>query len=381
MAKLKRDSKGRFVSSKPKDFIGKVVFPMTTSYLHHWEFWHALREILQNALDAELMSSINAMELNVTPQSIQVKTKNMSLNRNTLLLGVSTKRNSSNTIGQFGEGYKLAALVLARLGFVLTVYTGDEIWQAGIEYSDDYGEHVLAFNFYRRERENSKHLIFDISPLEAEVIPESLVHKVARWFRPELAGKNCILEKPRDKGWVFLNGLYLTHNEKLSHGYSFTPDRLKLDRDRVMVNEFDLVWETSKLWENRMDDAPEEILEAIESKKLDVAHISNHHYAYANNTKTRKLAEAYTAKYPDAVPVSSQEDINELPAGTKFQLVPSFIRTACKAIYNYVCKPRVPLATRLMDWLVDNSNVLSDNAKKQLKDIIRDVEAIENKGA
>lgn len=72
---------------------------------------------------------------------------------NTLLLGRSSKANNEDTVGQFGEGYKIAALVLNRLGKTFTIYNNEkgEIWESRFKNSEKWLEKILAFYVYKHD--------------------------------------------------------------------------------------------------------------------------------------------------------------------------------------------------------------------------------------
>jgi hypothetical protein len=61
---------------------------------------------------------------------VNVKT---CLGRNVFLLGHSKKPNREEVIGKFGEGLKLGSLALVRLGYRVTMCTGEERWRFGLE--------------------------------------------------------------------------------------------------------------------------------------------------------------------------------------------------------------------------------------------------------
>ena len=85
-------------------------------------------------------------------QTIYIRNEGTALSRSTLLLG-STSKGDGGSRGKFGEGYKLAFLVLCRLGVQVQVRTGSEIWTPYIEKSDTFGSDLLKVKI----RPASKH--------------------------------------------------------------------------------------------------------------------------------------------------------------------------------------------------------------------------------
>ena len=79
--------------------------------------------------------------------TIRFTNKQSRLKVNTLLLGCTSKEDDTLTVGQFGEGYKIASLVLNRLGKAFTIYNNmeNEIWIARFKNSKKWHGKILAF--------------------------------------------------------------------------------------------------------------------------------------------------------------------------------------------------------------------------------------------
>ena len=89
---------------------------MSINYCPTWGVVESVREFFQNAHDEEIVNPENKMYFgyNKDSKTLCIGNKNGRLTTNTLLLGQSSKRDSSETIGQHGEGYKVATVVLLR---------------------------------------------------------------------------------------------------------------------------------------------------------------------------------------------------------------------------------------------------------------------------
>ena len=98
--------------------------PLTPNYVRDWDFSMAVRELIQNGLDQQSVDakSLFSVDYDPDPQKLKFTNARSRLKVNTLLLGRSSKSNDEDTVGQFGEGYKIAALVLNRLGKTFTIY-------------------------------------------------------------------------------------------------------------------------------------------------------------------------------------------------------------------------------------------------------------------
>ena len=99
------------------DKVRKIELTITPNYVSDWNFQDAVRELIQNGTDQQTLDPKNVFGISYDEQEniLQLSNSESTLEINTLLLGCSTKSNNTDTVGQFGEGYKIAALVLNRL--------------------------------------------------------------------------------------------------------------------------------------------------------------------------------------------------------------------------------------------------------------------------
>lgn len=103
---------------KDETAINSYELTLTPNYVSDWNFNDALRELIQNGTDQEVLDPDNEFQIDYSQKEkvLRLKNRKSVLKINTLLLGRSSKANNEDTVGQFGEGYKIAALVLNRLG-------------------------------------------------------------------------------------------------------------------------------------------------------------------------------------------------------------------------------------------------------------------------
>ena len=83
---------------------------LDANYVSDWTAQDAFRELFQNAIDWGNWSH------SIKDGTLCIISHNANLSPSTLLLGSSSKKDGT-TIGKWGEGYKLAMLVLVRLGY------------------------------------------------------------------------------------------------------------------------------------------------------------------------------------------------------------------------------------------------------------------------
>ncbi len=88
---------------------------LSKQYVSHWGMADGVRELLQNALDSE-----SPFEWEFKDGSLFLHSRYSKLEPRTLLLGQTSKAEDTTAIGSFGEGYKIAMLVLTRAHFRYT---------------------------------------------------------------------------------------------------------------------------------------------------------------------------------------------------------------------------------------------------------------------
>ena len=101
----------------------KYTLSLTKEYVSHWGVSEACRELIQNVIDNPKPYEYNFDEYLPGLFKFTLTSKDTWLHPSTLLLGTSSKK-EDGYIGHFGEGYKLALLVLTRLGKAVTVING-----------------------------------------------------------------------------------------------------------------------------------------------------------------------------------------------------------------------------------------------------------------
>lgn len=236
----------------------RIEYPITQSYMSHWDNKKALRELIQNAIDSgEYMVDDGNADLVIIRNRL---IKPITVDELTLF-GDSNK--SSEHIGRFGEGFKLAMLVFAR---------------------DNYASHVVKVGDCEITSaiENNRFVINITNPDQLEVATDFVAEisysgvandvKSLLMSRHDLKlvfnnGQGSQVLHGTGKSKLFVSGMYICDiNTKYS--YNFHPRTLQLGRDREAVSEFDLHWQTAILWGNH--GSPEDVAEMLHSDVSDV---------------------------------------------------------------------------------------------------------------
>lgn len=285
--------------------------PITRDYVKSWTAVEAIRELFQNAIDHDKESwNVEMVDDCEEGESIlTIVSDGARLSPKTLLLGHTTKADDETAIGHFGEGYKLALLVLCREGYDVWVRNSAVIWRPVFRMSDQFGEEVLVIHETKNanwDKTDADSLQFVIGGLPAEVTEklrentlylQSNIGQVHRTRYGEI-----LLEKP---GKLYINGLFVCDTE-LTYGYNVKPEHLELERDRQTVSSFNLRWLTKDMWFDT-DQFPK-VAEMMEANVPDLE------YAQHNCPELVKEAcyRRFRDKHPGAVIASSQSELDAL---------------------------------------------------------------------
>lgn len=272
--------------------------PMSRDYVRHWGFAEALRELVQNMLDSE-----SPNEFSVVDHTVSITSRFDTLPASTLVLGETSKSDDPSFIGSFGEGYKLALLVLTRLGYDVTVYNGDVRWTPAFQHSDTFGCEVLVI--HEAPIQGNQGLTFQVSGLSHE--DTTLLSGLCLFMQPpmtDVIGTRFGHILPSRPGKLYVGSLFVCDTD-LTYGYDVLPDFLKLERDRQTVSDWDLCWMTKNMWLDTKDWAF--IAQLMEQKVKDVQAIQ---YDCPELLKEACYRQ-FKANNPDAIAVSSQREMEE----------------------------------------------------------------------
>jgi hypothetical protein len=370
---------------------------ISTDYVPDWKLTDAVRELFQNALDQQTVEPDNEMFLDykfypeISMGVLEIGNEKSILQVKSLLLGSSSKRNDDGTIGQFGEGYKIAALVLTRLGKQLTIFNhgAKEVW---------------TFKFVESRRFNSRLLVVDIDkkPFWIGVSDNSLVIRVEGITEHEyedIKDSNLslqivdkiesttygrILLDEKYKGKMFVKGLYVCTNKEFHYGYDFKPKYMKIDRDRKAVADWDLTYITSRMW---IETNSDKIVELAKANAKDIQHYKYHVPTQVSSHAT-EAAEAFKKEHgPKAMPVTNQDEASDIK---KRGLKPVIVSEPLQVIIaagrhlspekksKQVYKP-VTTYDRFNKWYKRYRNVLDEDAKVHFRELLAELKKKEEK--
>lgn len=282
--------------------------PLTRNYVENWGVREAIREFIQNALDSD-----SPFEYHYDRQleTLSITSQFAKLDKSTLLLGSTSKSDDPTKIGNFGEGYKIAMLVLTRTNHKVQVFNDGVVWEPVFKESRQFGAATLHVNERRAQRGEPAtgvtfrvHDIFqgDYNQLRLNCLQMQTPTEIGEFITTPYG--QILKGRP---GHVFVGGLLINVQSNLKYGYNFDPEQVKLERDRQTVDGWDLYNATCKLWYSVAEKHMANILEMIEEGVADMAYAQ-----YNSNEIVKEAAGSYfLSKHPEGVPVSSREELEK----------------------------------------------------------------------
>lgn len=220
-----------------------ISYPISSRYCRNWGMVEALREVIANALD-----SMGNVSLSYSSGMFHIKDDGPGFSRRCLVLGEAEYDKSESQIGQFGEGLKMAMLVVAshRRGWELHT-TGFSIPRITMS---DAGLGVDTLNVHvrgpRQEKETGTRVSVECTAEEAQAAVDLFAYISSREFdrnrqvmvpAGEGYGKSEILLDLPGKQAIYVNGLRTAEIEALfSYNIRDAAAKEAMNRDRTRMD-------------------------------------------------------------------------------------------------------------------------------------------------
>lgn len=274
-----------------------IELPLSRDYVRHWGVREAVKELIQNAIDSD-----SPFEYSFYGDTLTIISRESSLEARTLILGATSKADKADKIGSFGEGYKIALLVLTREGLPVYVRNGYCDWVPSFVHSENYGDEVLCITEHPAERvgQGLEFVIGGLSHQQASDIRDSCLLMQDEMDDVIQTSRGSIL--PSRPGKLYVGGLFVCDTQ-LSFGYDMKPEYLVLERDRMTVSDFDVKWQAKDMWFSTKQ--WDRIAELMEANTPDLE--------YADHGCPELVKEACFRQFqknnPGAIAVSSQKEM------------------------------------------------------------------------
>lgn len=376
----------------------KYELSLSRNYVSSWGIEEAIRELLQNAKDSSGEDVINIDKCSGT---ITITNKNTSIPSSTLLLGNTSKKDDLDKIGQFGEGYKLALLVLLRENKEVFIKNGNKNWTPSFEYSDNFECEVLCIT---ETESNGNDLVFEISGFnssELDKLENEFLGLNGQAYNSIQTSYGEILTDSDYKGKVFVDGLPVYEDDNFEYGYNFKPCYVTLDRDRKSINIYQLKRLTALSVACCMDNFAF-VDDVIDGKGRDGEYIKDEQVEFDDEFKekyAKHLMKRFDIKEDDVVINENSSELFEY-VGRKTD---KEIKKVPKKIYSDILNSQLTYSSSIIEevkeeknnrdkiddawydydysdykefkeWFDDYGNQLEDNAKDEFKELLTRIE-------
>lgn len=299
--------------------MAKIPLTIDPKYCSGWGFWEGVRELVQNAKDADEFEG-HKMTVKHHPQSdkLVISNEGVALPASLLLLLGATSKEDGSQRGRFGEGFVVGTLALVRAGHAVTIYNGDEVWRPGIELPDAghafEGTELFVMSTRKLQKPREDFTV-EVENVTKDIWQAS--KKLFLFLDPPKANETVevwrakVLLSDDYRGMVFSRGIFVTRHEEIDYGYDL-PD-LQLDRDRRSVDDWNLKYRLGEAWNEAYKKYPEKFATHIyQMAKDDKAEVRSLHYN-ADQKLIAEMRKQFQEEYgEEVVPVSSIEDSREL---------------------------------------------------------------------
>lgn len=348
---------------------------LVKDYVSHWGVKEAVRELIQNALDSASPFVYEWLRAEGEPITLRLNSEFSSLSPQTLLLGATSKAEDKDAIGSFGEGYKIALLVLTRMGYEVGILNGDKLWKPRFRFNRNFGCEVLVIDETQLPNKVNNGLTFQVEGLTDDdqvAITASCIRMQDHIgaIKQTVYG-DILLERP---GELYVGGLFICETE-LEFGYNVKPEHIRLERDRRTVDGWDLKILTRDMWFETRD--YDRIADLVGQECPDLAYVK-----YGAPDIVREACyQHFRRAHPGAVIAETQAQLEQL-VKEKFTVYvggPAYYSAVSsapsyRAENHNLHRVKQPLQT-LEDWLRANRKAMRGSAIESFKKELLETEA------
>jgi len=288
---------------------------LTPDYIPNMGAWEAARELAANCMDADPQYKRH-VTIDENPDFIQFSTRTVPKLAEMIFMGCGQSRKDEDKIGQFGEGFKIAALIATRArGGSLTLETRT---------------HTLYFIFKELFGERVLHARVVESPNANRWNPETAFKATLTMKGARNITEGRLINGDTTRCWkkeneredvkIFCKGIFITFIKSVQSNYHYNLNSLTLNRDRSMATGYTLHYAVAGLVYYHMNDDMAEYLithpECWENMCL------KEYGTPYNDSGKKKLAAAFRRRYgDDAILASPNAADNEVATLRGFKVV------------------------------------------------------------
>lgn len=290
--------------------MSKFWYPITSSYVSTWGMDEALRELIANAIDGEAeMGADFSYKYDASRRFLTLINQGARVDIRALYFGASSKGGDARTIGQYGEGLKLAMLVCAREGHKLVIKNQNEQWIPSIA-QDKLGQDALCVDIKDTPTKNQDFKV-ELWGVDEQMWEEAQARflRLSPCKKKEATRAGECLFDPDYKGHIFVKGVKVTVMPQAQHGYNFFD--LDIGRDRSIPTSWQLESAIAQIWAELATRTPEYSTQVFDLLMQDNAEAEGLRY---NTSRISGLcAVDFRDRYgQDAIPVVGVADAERL---------------------------------------------------------------------
>ena len=338
----------------------RIELTIKCDYLPSWYAYEGVRELLQNGKDAETeFDAPLTVKFRKDTNTLVIENDGTVLPHEALLLGHTSKVGRPDLIGKFGEGLKLGLLALVRAGHSVKIRSGSEVWVPSIQRSEKFNADVLTFDI-QKGREPKNRVVVEIGGITEEAW---LTMRNCFLFLVPLKDTECVktprgslLIGPQFAGRVYVKGIFVSIDPHYQYGYDLID--ADLDRDRKMVNRYDLQYRTQAIWSDalaRRPDLLDSFGKLLETEASDVDGIDAWAAGNLSSDVQQGLADSFIKRHGDqALPVATLGDSQDVEhLGKKGVVVPKSLLAVLQQKLGTVDQNKAKLreeSTQVYGW-------------------------------
>lgn len=309
--------------------MGKIDLNFTMDYCRRWGLREAVREVVQNARDVEIQGGRMEVEHDARTETLTVTSHGQHLTSRALVFGATDKGRDDRTIGQFGDGLKVALGVFLRYGVRVRIDTGREVWTPCVVDRD--GAEVVGVS--TRALPTARHrdrVEFEVGGVTAA--------DWAAWKRGFLflsppadavaTRIGSLIRDPDRRGDVYCKGILVARTDGLRYAYDLP--HLSLNRDRQAANPAEVQAYAREVWAEAARQGivrPADLYGILADPAQDDVRVGCVSVASFSDETVGALVAAFRAAHGDTVPVRSAAEATEAgQRGLDAVVVPDSLR-------------------------------------------------------
>lgn len=293
-----------------------VTMGLTPDYVPKMGVWEVAREIAANCKDAD--PNYQRFLTPDDPDFLDFRTATAPRVAEVILMGCGASRHDDDKIGQFGEGFKIAALICTRTrGAKMVVLLPEH----SIEFcfKDIFGENVLHAKVY--DMDPAKWHYGADTKFVCQVTMKGIRDIMDGRILDNGANSHCWARPDNTPTTIFCKGIFICEVANVDSLYNYNLNSLTLNRDRTVATGESLAYGVAGLLLYHMtEEIADELMAHPECWEVHTC-LKSYGTPY-NNTPKEMLAKAFRKRYgDDAVTAVTKPTTNLLATARGFDVI------------------------------------------------------------